>query len=103
MGVQEIRPVGRPVADLLAHDGARGISPALARLEHLHGRANQVADRIDIRDGGSQLLIDDHGAAVVDGDTRAPRPPVCDRGRSPSALKHEVGVDLELARRAYQR
>ena len=90
MGVQEIRPVGRPIADLLAHDGARGISPALARLKHLHGGTNQIAYRINIGDGGPQLLVDDHGAAVVDGDAqrldRQPRPrPFAER------LKHEVG------------
>src|SRR5450631_2310482 len=97
VSVQKVRPVGRPIADFLAHYGARGISTALARLEHLHGRANEIAYRINIGDGRPQLLVDDHGAAVVDGDAerldRQPRPrPFAKR------LKHEVRRDFELTR-----
>ena len=57
------------------------------------GRANQVAYRIDTRDGGLQLLVDYHGAVVVNGDAeRLDRQP----GPRPFAkrLKHEIRRDF---------
>ena len=94
MCVKKVRPVDRPIADFLAHDRARGIDSAFASLEYLHGRADDVACRINIRDVRPQLLVDDHSAAVVDGDAERidlqPRPrPFAKRleTRSPSRLR----------------
>ena len=95
MGVEEVRPVRGPVADLLPHGGPRSVDAALARLEHLHGRADQVADGINVRVPRFSVFVHHHRAIL--GSTSTPRTSTAGLGigRLAEADEDEIRVNLQ--------
>src|SRR5487761_1589140 len=64
-GVQEVGIAGVVELVMLAHDVAGGGAAALARLEHLHRRAEQVPGRPDGRDGRPHGPVGDDEPPLV--------------------------------------
>src|SRR6266498_674722 len=93
-GVEEVGVLGEVELGRFAHDVLGRGHPALARLEHLHRRPDEVADGVDVGDAGPHRLVDHDLFAGPDGHAedltglRGVR-------RLPGADEDEVGVDLE--------
>ena len=96
VGVQEVGEVLVVVVDDLAHDVARGRDAALARLEHLHRGADEVADGVDVGDGGLEPRVDEDLVLGPDLDAEdlAGHLGVGDLAE---AVEDEVGLDAALA------